>query len=116
MNDGEVRRVADTIADDADRFKKELDSFLRRDVTVDRTTCEAAVQSAEDFKRFAERLASTIGDGRPASGEASAMVQRVAALRRTAAGSRLSPAAKQAWGAVEGNRSKVLQAFQLAAP
>jgi hypothetical protein len=116
MNDDEVRRVADTIADDSDRFKKELDSSLKRDVTVDKATREAAVQSAEDFKRNAERLASTVGDGRPASGEASAMLQRVAALRRTAAGSSLSPAAKQAWGAVEGNLPKVLQAFELAAP
>ena len=116
MNDDEVRRVADAMAEDADRFKKELDSSLKRDVSVDKAAREAAVQSADDIKQDARRLASTIGDGRPASGEARALVQRVTAGRRVAAGSSVSSAAKQAWGAVEGNLPKVIQAFGLSAP
>ena len=73
------------------------------------------MQAADSLKRDAERLASIVGDGRPASGEAQALMQRAAAMRLVAAGPAVSPAAKSAWGSVEGGLAKVAQAFELQA-
>jgi hypothetical protein len=85
MNDKEVRRAADQVASSADRFKKELDSSLKRDTTIDKVTRETSVNAADSLKQDAEELADTGGGARPASGEAQALLQRAAALRILAA-------------------------------
>lgn len=113
MNDNEVRRAADDVATNADRFKKELDSSLKQDKAIDKTTRETAVKDADSLKKDAERLASTVGDGKPASGEAQALLQHAATIR--GAGRTLSPATQTAWGSVESSLAKVAQAFGLPA-
>jgi hypothetical protein len=115
MNDGEVRKAADELAKRADVFKKELDSSLKKDKTIDKATREASVKEADELKRDAQKLGSTVGDGRPASGEAQALLQRATAMRTAASGRALSPAAQTAWGSIEDSLDKVGQAFNLPA-
>jgi hypothetical protein len=115
MNDTEVKKAAEELGKSADRYKKELDSSLKKDKTIDKATREAAVQSADGLKQDAQKVASAIGDGRPASGEAQALLQRATALRGSASGRALSPAAQTAWGSVEGGLDKLGQAFGLPA-
>ena len=113
MNDAEVKKAAESLAKDADLFKKELDTFLKKDKTIDKATREAAVGEAEALKKDAQTLASTIGGGRPASGEAKALLQRVSGIRTAAAGRPGSPAAQTAWRSIESSVDKVALAFGL---
>jgi hypothetical protein len=115
FNDAEVRKAANDVSKEADQFKKGLDSSLKADKTVDKATRESAVKEADTLKQDAHRLASTIGDGKPASGEAQALLQRAAAIRTAAQSRTLSPAAQAAWSSVETGLTKVAQAFGLPA-
>jgi hypothetical protein len=111
MNDREVKTAAEAVAKSADRFKKDLDSSLKADTTVPPATREAAVQAADALKKDASTLASTVGDGRPASGEAKALLERAAAIRTAASGRPLSPAPQAAWKEVESGLVQVALAF-----
>ena len=82
LNDAEVKKAVEDIGKGADQFKKELDSSLKKDKTVDAATRAAAVKAADGLKEDAKRLASAVGAGRPASGEAQALVQRATARAR----------------------------------
>jgi len=111
MNDREVKTAAEAVAKSADRFKKDLDTSLKADATVDAATREAAVQAADALKKDANALASTVGDGRPASGEAKALLDRAAAIRTAASGRPVSPAPQAAWKEVELGLVQVALAF-----
>ena len=113
MNDGELKKTADELSKSADVFKKELDSSLKKDKTIDSATREAAVQEADGLKKDAKKVGSLVGDGRPASGEAQALLQRAAAVQGAISGRTLSPAAQSAWGAFESGLGKVAQAFNM---
>jgi hypothetical protein len=115
LNDGEVKKAAEEVAKGADQFKKDLDSSLKKDKTIDKATREASVKEADGFKQDAQKLASLVGDSRPASGEAKALLDSAARIRAAASGRALSPAAQTAWGSVEGGLSKVALAFGLPA-
>jgi hypothetical protein len=115
INDEEVKKAAELVGKNADLFKKELDASLKNNTAIDVTTREAAVKDADGFKQSAERLASTIGDGKPASGEAQALLQHATAIRGATPGRPLSPAAQTAWGSVESELTKVAQAFNMPA-
>ena len=109
MNDREVKKAAEDVAASADRFKTEL----KNDKTLDEATRDAAVKQADDLKKNAEKLASTIDDGRPASGEAQGLIQRASDLRGSSAGRTLAPAAQTAWNNVETALNTVGHAFAL---
>jgi hypothetical protein len=113
LNDREVKKAAEDLAKTADRFKKELDAWLRKDATIDERTREAAVKRADDLKKDAEKLASAIDDDRPASGEAQALIQRASDLRGSAAARTLAPAAQAAWNNVEAGLNTLGHAFAL---
>ena len=102
-SDKEVKDVASELEKSADQFKKDLESALKTNTTIDQPTKDAAVKEVNSLKEDAETLASTVGDGRPASGEAKAVLDRAAKIRGAAAssGRALSPAAQTAWGPVE---------------
>ncbi len=116
LNDDEVKKAAEEVAESADRFKDELDASLKNDTTIPQATREAAVKEVDELKKDAERLASMVDDDKPASGEAQALLQRAKALRTASSGRALSPAAKTAWGSVEGGLEKVGQAFNVSTP
>ena len=100
FNDREVEKVASELAKSADQFKNDLESALKTDTTIDQPTKDAAVHEVNGLKEDAEKLASTLDDGRPASGEAKAVLDRAARIRGAAAssGRALSTAAQTAWG------------------
>jgi hypothetical protein len=114
LNDGEVKKTAEAIAKNADEYKKQLDASLKKDKTIDRATREAAVSDAESVKEGAKKLASLVGDRKPASGEAKALFQHVATVQSAGAGRNLSPAARSAWGAMQADLAKISQAFGIA--
>jgi hypothetical protein len=115
LNDREVRLAADAVAETADRFKKNLDASLKNDKTVDKPGRDAAVREADALKQEAKKLSSALGDGRPASGEAKALLDRVAKIRASSSGRTLSPAAQKAWSAVESEIDKIAQGFNFPA-
>ena len=115
MNDREVLKAADDVAKTADRFKKELDSSLKNNKAIDKATRETAIREADALRHDAQKLTSTLGDGKPASGEAQALLMRAAAIRSAGSGQGLSPSAQTAWSAVESGLDKVAQAFALSA-
>ena len=115
MNDGEVKKAAEELAKGADEFRKSLDSSLKMDKTIDQATREASVKEADGLKQDAKKLASLVGDGRPASGEAKALLDSAARIRGATSGRALSPAAQTAWGSVESGLSNVALAFGLPA-
>jgi hypothetical protein len=115
MNDKELEKIASDVAKSADQFKHDLDASLKQDPAVDAATREAAVKEADTLKEEAEKLASTIDDDKPASGEASKLVQHAAAIKSAGAGRTLSPAAKTSWGQVEDGLAKIAQEFGLPA-
>jgi hypothetical protein len=113
MNDEEVRNAADEIKRQADRFKKELEDSLKKDAALDKDkpAREAALGQVETLKKDAEKLMDIIGDGRPASGEAQALLDQAATVRAASSGRALTPAAQSAWGSVEAGLDRVAQAF-----
>jgi hypothetical protein len=113
MNDREVKKAAEEVADSADRFKRELDSSLKKDKSVSQTTREAAVDEANELKEDAKKLASVVGDGRPSSGEAKALLDRASRIRGASPAPKVSPTTQAAWSAVEANLDKVAQAFTM---
>ena len=113
MNDKEVRKVIDGVGASADTFGKALDATLKADKTVDKATRETAVKAAGSIKEDAKRLSSALGDGRPASGEAKALLDRAAAVRGASSSRMLSPAAQTAWGSVESGLDTVALVFGL---
>ena len=113
MNDGELKKTADELSKSADTFKKELDSSLKMDKTIASATREAAVQEADGLKKDAKKVGSLVGDGRPASGEAKALLQRAAGMQAAISGRTISPAAQSAWGDFQGGLDKVALAFGL---
>ncbi len=116
LNDKDVETAAKGVAEGADHFKVELDSSLMKDQTIPAATREASVNAVQGLKTDAEKLADAIGDERPASGEAAALLQHAAAVHAAATIHALSPAAQTAWGSVESGLATVAQAFNLAPP
>ena len=115
LNDAEVRRAADGVAKSADRFKKDVDAALKNDRTVAKATRDATLSEIEALKEGAKELASIIDDGRPASGEAKALLDQAARIRGASSSRPLSPAAKDVWGDIEGALDKVAQGFEMPA-
>lgn len=115
LNDAEVKKAAEEAGKGADRFKTAMKNALEMDKTIDKPTRDAALKQVDDLKKAAQRVASTVGGGRPASGEAQAMLQQAAAIRAATASRQLSPAAQSAWGVVQGHLVTVAQAFGLPA-
>ena len=68
------------------------------------------------MKKDAEKLDSTIGDGKPASGEVQALFKQASAVKAAAMGRPLSPAAQTEWKAVETDLAIVAQAFGMPVP
>ena len=115
MNDREVKMAAEDLSKTADQFKKDLDATLKADKSIDAATRQGQLNEIEQFKREAKALASVVGDGRPASGEAKAVLERMAKLRALSAGRTLSATAQTSWQSVESGLTKVAAAFAMPA-
>lgn len=115
VNDREVKAATTQLAKDADQFKKELDASLKHEPTVTKATRDTATAEIEQLKAAAKRVGSLSGDGRPASGEAKALLDQAAAIRGTMGNHKLSPQARTAWAEIEKSLDKVALAFDLPA-
>lgn len=114
MNDREVQRAADELADAVEVFKKELDSSLKAGKVDDRTR-RAALDEVDALKNAAGRLASRVGDGQPTSAEVKALVELAGAVERASANRPLSPAAQSVLASVRGALEKVTRGYGLTA-
>ena len=109
LNDNEVKAAANEVAKGTDQLKKALDSSMKQNASIDKATREAALKDVDALKETSKKLAGTIG-GKPASGEAQAMLDVAAKIRGKMAG-RPMPAVQSAWGPIESSLEKVAQAF-----
>ena len=73
------------------------------------------MREAEALKDVANELASVIDDGRPASGEAKALIAQAARIRTASSRRPLPPAARAAWGAIETGLDTVALGFEVPA-
>jgi hypothetical protein len=114
MNDREVKQAAEELGDAAERLKDALESTLRTANTVDTALPEATVAWLEALKNTARTLASRVGRGQPASGEAKALIEHFVALR--AASERHLSLATTEWASVRGQVATVALGFALEVP
>jgi hypothetical protein len=114
FNDAEVKKAAEEVAKGADTYKKELGNALKMDTTIPKPTVQEAAGQVDQLKKAAQRLASTVGGGRPASGDAKTLLQQASAIREVGASRKLTPAAQAAWGTLQSQLAVISQAFNLA--
>ena len=113
-NDDEVKAAAKGVAKSADEFKKQLESSLKANASIDAATRSAAVKDVDTLKQKADKLASTVGDDKPASGEAQAVLNQGANPRVHGWPPTVSRGAVRV-GTRQENLDKVAQAFGLSA-
>jgi methyl-accepting chemotaxis protein len=116
MNDREIQQAAEEVAKAADDIKREVDSALRANKAIDQATRESALKEVDELKSAARTLASRVGDGQPASGEAKALLSRIAALQASFSARPLPPTAQAPWSSVRSAAAKIAQGFSLPAP
>lgn len=107
MNDKEVKQTAESIAQAADRLKKELGNALK----ADKVAKDAAEKQADGLKDAAKALASRVGDGQPASGEAKTLLDHASLVQTALAGKTFSPAGQTAAESVASGVAKIAEAF-----
>jgi hypothetical protein len=115
MNDDEVQQSAEAVARAADRFKKELNTSLKSDKSVDKATREGALRDVDGVKSAAKALASRVGGGHPASGEAKTLLDRATAVQTSSSVRPLSPGAEAARASMRSAMVQVTQAFGMPA-
>jgi hypothetical protein len=115
LNDRELAESAKEIAEAADQLKKELRTTLEKDKSIDKATREAAVGEVESLKQDAKALASRLGDGKPASGEARQLLQHLAAVRSASSGRPLSATGQDALKVMRTAAEKLAQGFGMPA-
>jgi len=115
MNDREVKVIAEELANTAGRFKNDFDATLKVDKAVPPATRQAELKELDGLKSDAEKLANVVGEGRPSSGEAKALLDRTARVRTITAPRTLSPAAQKSWQGFETGLAKVAEAFGMPA-
>jgi hypothetical protein len=116
ISDGELAAAAVAVEKSADQFRKDLDSSLKKDKSIAEPTRKAAVMEADAIKKGAKSLADVIGDQKPASGEAKALLDMASKLQKASSGWPLSPAAQASWRGVQEGLTKITQAFGLPVP
>lgn len=109
MNDRELQQTCESVANAANPLKNALAAAMK----TDKAASKGAQQGVNALKAAAKALASRLGDGKPASGEARALMDRAAAVRTVAAGPTLTPAGQAAWEAVQGGVAKIADGFGL---
>jgi hypothetical protein len=113
IGDHEVATAASQTADAADRFRKQLDDALKMDKTFALANREAAVAEADGLKKDADELAERVRENKPASGEATQLLQRAQRIQAAGASLPLTPAAKEAWAGVVGPLATVANGFNM---
>jgi hypothetical protein len=115
MNDRETAGAAKAMAKAADTYRKSLDQALKADKTVAPASRQAAVGEAETLKKEAETLASRVNDGKPATGEATQLLEHARRIDSAAASLPLGPNVKRDWDAVMKPLETIAQSFGVTA-
>ena len=116
MNDREVQQAAAAVAEAADHFKKAIDVSLRADKAVTATTRAETLREVDAVKRAARSLASRLGSGQAASGQARALVDAARIVEMSSAARGLTPTAQAAWMSLKAALEKVSTSFDLPLP
>ena len=114
MNDREVQRATEAVADAVEEFKREVDAALIA-ANAPEAARRAALDQVAALRTAARRLASRLGDGRPASGEARALLEQARALQTASSTWPLTATAKSAWTSARVPLETVVQGFGLGA-
>lgn len=77
ISDKEVIAAADGVSRDADRLKKSVDAGLKQNTSVDKATREGIVREIDMVKKDAAALKSAVSDGKPASAQATQLLDRM---------------------------------------
>ena len=115
IGDREVAQAAAQAAQAADRFRKLLDASLKKDKAFAAADRQAAVREADGLKRDANALASRVRDRKPASGEATQLLERAQRIHASSAALPLIAGAKTAWSGVLAPLTTIAQGFNLPA-
>jgi len=113
IGDHEIADAASKMADAADQFRKRLDDALKLETHIPQASREAAVAEANGLKKDADELAERLNDHKPASGEATALLQRAGRIESTAMKLSLPSSATDAWKAVLPPLATIAQGFNL---
>lgn len=115
VSDKEVVAAADGLARDADRLKKAVDSGLKGNKSVDKAAREAAVRDLDGLKREAQALKSAVSGGKPASAQATQLLNHVGKVNEFLGATPVA-AATPIMGVLGGKASILSQAFGMASP
>ena len=113
IGDHEVADAASKMADAADQFRKRLDDALKLETHIPQASREAAVAEANGLKKDADELAERLNDHKPASGEATALLQRAGRIESTAMKLSLPSSATDAWKSVLPPLATIAHGFNL---
>ena len=116
MNDRELHGAAAEIAKAGDRLKKAIDQSLKNNKAVSAATRDAALAQVEAFKNTARMLADRLDEGKPASGEAKAVIDQFVALRAASAAWGLSAPAQTELTSIRNQLSALALGFRLDVP
>jgi hypothetical protein len=114
ITDSEVSNAATQVAQVADRYKKSLDSAMKKDKSVPSSDRQAALREVEQLKKDAQTLASRVKDGKPASGEAGQVLQAAQRIQEGVARP-LTPEVQGAFQAIFKPLETIAQGFGLPA-
>lgn len=113
IGDQQVVAAASQTASAAGQFRKQLDAALKQDKTFSLANRQAAVAEAEALKKDADVLADRLKDNKPASGEATQLLERAQKIQAAAASLPLTPNAKAAWASVVRPLTTIAQGFNI---
>lgn len=108
INDAEISQAADQIVKNASSYRKALKGAFTKEESAARASAE---KGSDAVSNAAKALKSRIKSGKPASGEAAALAEALAAAEATVAGRTLPENATAAWAGVTGAAAKIAQGF-----
>jgi hypothetical protein len=113
INDAEIVQATDAITKQASAYRKALKGAFRKEESA---ALQTAQKSADALSSAAKNLKSRIKSGKPATGEAAVVTEKLAAAEAAVAGRTLPESATTAWKGVKGAAGKIDQAFGVAQP
>lgn len=108
INDAEISQAADAVMKNAQSYRKSLKTAYTKEESAARTTAEKSVDA---LSGAAKALKSRIQSGKPASGEAAVLAEKLTAVKAAVADRALPESAASAWKGIEAAAAKVAQAF-----
>lgn len=109
INDDEAAKAADDLAKEVDKVRDALD----KEKSIDKTARDAARRELEELAKQAKTVKSLTSSSKPATGEATELMNLVQKFETFAGSQPLSPATASAWAAARAPVEKLRQAFAI---